>query len=45
MKALINLGREGSVDFQEIPALHCMSTLSPVVVVVLLAVIAFHHFQ
>ena len=45
MKALINLGREGSVDFHENPAHHCMSILSPLVVVVLLAVTAFHHFM
>ena len=45
MKALINLGCEGSVEFHENPVLHCMSMLSPVVVVVLLAVIAFHHFK
>ena len=45
MKALINLGREGSVDFDENPVLHCMSILSLVFVVVLLAVTAFHHFK
>ena len=45
MKALINLGRESSVDFHENPVLHCMSILSPVVVVVLLAVTAFQHFN
>ena len=45
MKALINLGPEGSVDFHENPVLHCISILSPVVVVVLLVVTAFHHFQ
>ena len=41
--ALINLAREGSADFNENPVLHFMSILSPVVVVVLLAVTAFHH--
>ena len=45
MKALINLGREGSVDINENPVLHFMSILSPVVVVVLLALTAFHHFK
>ena len=45
MKALINLGREGSVDFHKNPVLHCMSILAPVVVVVLLAVTVFHHFK
>ena len=45
MKALINLGREGSVDFQGNPVLHSMSIVSPVVVVVLLAVTVFHHFK
>ena len=45
MKALINLGREGSVDFHENPVLHCMSILLSVVVVEFLAVTAFHHFQ
>ena len=44
-KALINLGREGSVDFHENPVLHCMSILSSVVVVVFLAVTAFHNFK
>ena len=44
MKALINLGREGSVDINENPVLHFMSILSPVVVV-LLALTAFHHFK
>ena len=44
MKALINLGREGSVNFNENPVLHCMSIVSPVVLV-LLAVTAFHHFM
>jgi len=38
VQVLINSGREGSVDFHENPVLHCMSILSPVVVVVLLAV-------
>ena len=38
-------GREGSVDLQENPVLYCMSILSPVVVVVLLVVTAFHHFK
>ena len=41
MMALINLGREGSVDFHESPFLHCMSILWPVVVVVLFTVTAF----
>ena len=45
MKALITLGCEGSVDFHEKPLLHCMSILSPVAVVVLFAVTAFHHFK
>ena len=45
MQTLINLGREGSVDFHENPFLHCMSIVSPVVVVVLLAVTVFHHFK
>ena len=45
MKALIKLGREGSVDFHENPVLHCMSIVSPVVVVVLLTVTVFHHFK
>ena len=45
VKALINLGREGSVDIHENPVLHCMSIVSPVVVVALLAVTAFHHFK
>ena len=45
VKALINLGREGSVNFHENPVLHCMSISSPVVVVVLLALTAFPHFQ
>ena len=45
MKALINLGREDSVDFHENPVLHCMSILSPAVIVVFLAVTAFHHFK
>ena len=45
MRALINLGRAGSVEFHENPVLHCMGILSPVVVVVLLAVAAFHHFK
>ena len=45
MKALSNLGREESVDFHENPVFHCMSILSPVVVVVLLAVTVFHHFK
>ena len=45
MKALINLGRKGSVDFHKIPVLHYMSIISPVFVVVLLAVTAFHHFK
>ena len=45
MKALINLGREGSVDFNENPVLYCMSITSPVVVVVMLAVTAFHHLK
>ena len=44
MKALINLGREGSVDFHENPVLHCNSFSSPVVVL-FLAVTAFHHFK
>ena len=41
MKALINLGRDGSVDFHENPVLHCMSILPPVVVVLLHVVTAF----
>jgi len=45
VKALINLGREGSVDFNKNPVLHCMSIVSPVAVVVLLAVTGFHHFK
>ena len=45
MKALINLGREDSVDFHESPVLYCMSIVSPVVVVVFLAVTAFYHFK
>ena len=45
MKALINLGREGSVDFNKNPVLHCMSIVSPVAVVVLLAVTGFHHLS
>ena len=31
VKALINLGREGSIDFHENLVLHCMSVLSSVV--------------
>ena len=45
MKALINLGREDSVDFHENPVLQCVSIVSLVVVVILLAVTAFHHFK
>ena len=45
VKALIKLGREGSVDFHENPVLHCMSIVSPAAVVVLLAVTVFHHFK
>ena len=45
VKALVSLGREDSVDFHENPVLHCMSMVSPVVVVVLPAVTAFHHFK
>ena len=44
-KALVNLGREGSVDFYENPVLRCMSIVSPVVVVELLAVTAFHDIK
>jgi len=44
-KAFINLGCEGSIDFQENPVLHCMSIFSPAVVVVFLAVTAFHRFK
>ena len=45
MKALISLGREGSVDFHENPVLHCMSIVSLVDAVVLIAVTVFHHFK
>ena len=45
MKALINLGREGSVDFHKNPVLHCVSILLPVVVVAFLAATVFHHFK
>ena len=45
VKALIKLGREGSVKFHGSPVLHCMSILSPAGVVVLLALTAFHHFK
>ena len=45
MKALINLGHEGSVDFNENPVLHFINIESPVIVVVLLAVTAFHYVQ
>ena len=45
VKALINLGREGSADFHENPVLHFMNILSHAVVVVLLAVTAFQHFM
>ena len=43
MKALINLGHEGNVDFHGNPVFHCMSILLPVVVMVLLAATALHH--
>ena len=45
MKAVMNLGCEGIVDFHENPVLHFMSILSPAVIVVLLAVTVFHHFK
>ena len=43
--ALISLGCGSSVDFHEHPVLHCMSILSSVVVVVFLAVTAFHYIK
>ena len=45
MKALINVRCTDSADFHENPVLHCMIILSPVVVVLLLALTAFHHFK
>jgi len=44
-KALVDLGRQGRVDFHENPVLHCMNILSPVVIVVVLAVTAFHRIK